>query len=210
MLKYLKKKFWKYLNRQSLNNWYKRNFSSPSPEFVKHKIIAKYNLQKALWIETGTYYGDTTNALSKISEKIISIEADNRLFDLAIKKFEDSDNIEIINGKSQDLLEGLLKGNINYKNLCIFLDAHTCLDHLTSKLVSKDENLETPIMIELDIIKNHLKNFDKVNILIDDIRLFNGKSINYPHLNQIVDWARNNNSNWFIEHDMFIINFKAS
>ena len=136
MLKYLKKKFWKYLNRQSLNNWYKRDFSSPSPEFVKHQIIAKYSLHKTLWIETGTYYGDTTKILSNISEKVISIEADDRLFNLAIKKFENSDNIEIINGKSQDLLEGLLKDNINYKNLCIFLDAHTCLDHLTNQLVS--------------------------------------------------------------------------
>ena len=96
MLKYLKKKFWKYLNRQSLNNWYKRDFSSPSPEFVKHQIIAKYSLQKTLWIETGTYYGDTTKILSNISEKVISIEADDRLFNLAIKKFENSDNIEII------------------------------------------------------------------------------------------------------------------
>ena len=79
MKKYFEKKFWKYIYRRSLNNWYKRNFSSPSPEFVKHEIIKKNNLDNSLWIETGTYYGDTTNLLSNLSSKVISIEADKRL-----------------------------------------------------------------------------------------------------------------------------------
>ena len=208
MSDYLKKKFWKHINRRSLNNWYKRNFSSPSPEFVKHQIIKKNNLQKSLWIETGTYYGDTTKILSDIAEKVISIESDKRLYDLAIKKFENSKKINVINGESQNLLQDILK-NENYKNLCLFLDAHTCLDHITNKLVSKNETLETPIMIELNIIESYIKKFNNVNILIDDIRLFDGKTKNYPNINEIVDWARKNNSSWFIEHDIFIINHKA-
>ena len=208
MSEYFKKKFWKHINRRSLNNWYKINFSSPSPEFVKHQVIKKYNLQKSLWIETGTYYGDTTKILSDISEKVISIELDKRLYDLAIKKFENLKKINVINGQSQNLLEDILK-NESYKNLCLFLDAHTCLDHITNKLVSKNETLETPIMIELNIIESYIKKFNNVNILIDDIRLFDGKTKNYPNINEIVDWARKNNSSWFIEHDIFIINYKA-
>ena len=208
MSEYFKKKFWKHINRRSLNNWYKRNFSSPSPEFVKHQVIKKYNLQKSLWIETGTYYGDTTKILSDISEKVISIESDKRLYDLAIKKFENSKKINVINGESQNLLQDILK-NESYKNFCLFLDAHTCLDHITNKLVSKNETLETPIMIELNIIESYIKKFNNINILIDDIRLFDGKNQNYPNINEIVDWARKNNSSWFIEHDIFIINYKA-
>ena len=208
MSDYLKKKFWKHINRRSLNNWYKRNFSSPSPEFVKHQIIKKNNLQKSLWIETGTYYGDTTKILSDIAEKVISIESDKRLYDLAIKKLENSKKINVINGESQNLLQDILK-NESYKNLCLFLDAHTCLDHITNKLISKNETLETPIMIELNIIESYIKKFNNVNILIDDIRLFDGKNQNYPNINEIVDWARKNNSSWFIEHDIFIINYKA-
>ena len=208
MSDYFKKKFWKHINRRSLNNWYKRNFSTPSPEFVKHQVIKKYNLQKSLWIETGTYYGDTTKILSDIAEKVISIESDKRLYDLAIKKFENSKKINVINGESQNLLQDILK-NESYKNLCLFLDAHTCLDHITNKLISKNETLETPIMIELNIIESFIKKFNNINILIDDIRLFDGKTQNYPNINEIVDWARKNNSSWFIEHDIFIINHKA-
>ena len=210
MKEYLKRKFWKNIYRRSLNNWYKRNFSSPSPEFVKHEIIKKNNLNNSLWIETGTYYGDTTNLLSNISSEVISIEADKRLFELAVKKFQNTKNIKIINGRSQSVLEEILKNNENHKNLCLYLDAHLCMDHLTKTPTFKEENLETPIMVELNIIENYLKKFDKVNILVDDIRLFDGKTQNYPNLNVIVDWARKNNSNWFIEHDIFIIKFEAS
>ena len=61
-----------------------------------------------------------------------------------------------------------------------------------------------------NIIETYLTKFDRVNILVDDIRLFDGKTQNYPNLNEIVDWARKNKSNWFIEHDIFIIKFQAS
>ena len=210
MKKYFEKKFWKYIYRRSLNNWYKRNFSSPSPEFVKHEIIKKNNLDNSLWIETGTYYGDTTNLLSNISSKVISIEADKRLYDLAVKKFQNIKNIKIINDKSHSVLEEILKNSENHKNLCLYLDAHLCMDHLTRTPTFKEENLETPIMVELIIIENYLKKFDKVNILVDDIRLFDGKTQNYHDLNVIVYWARKNNSNWFIEHDIFIIKFETS
>ena len=49
-------------------------------------------------------------------------------------------------------------------------------------------------MIELKIIESYIKKFNNVNILIDDIRLFDGKTQNYPNINEIVDWARKNNS----------------
>ena len=129
---------------------------------------------------------------------------------MAVKKFQNSKNIQIINNKSQSTLDEILKNNQNHKNLCIYLDAHLCMDHLTKEPTFKEENLETPIMDELNIIETYLTKFDRVNILVDDIRLFDGKTQNYPNLNEIVDWARKNKSNWFIEHDMFIIKFQAS
>ena len=129
---------------------------------------------------------------------------------MAVKKFQNSKNIQIINDKSQSILEEILKNNQNHKNLCLYLDAHLCMDHLTKEPTFKEENLETPIMVELNIIEKFLTKFDRVNILVDDIRLFDGKTQNYPNLNEIVDWARKNKSNWFIEHDIFIIKFQAN
>ena len=45
---------------------------------------------------------------------------------------------------------------------------------------------------------------DKINILIDDIRLFNNKFQNYPKKDYLVNWCKDNNFDWEIEQDIFI------
>ena len=79
---------WLLKNHRKIKNWKKRNFSPPSPEFIKHQIIKNNNMQDSAWIETGTYYGETTKILSQISNKIVSIEADQDLYNLAKKTFQ--------------------------------------------------------------------------------------------------------------------------
>ena len=79
---------WLLKNRKHFKNWKKRQFSPPSPEFIKHDILKSNTLENCLWIESGTYYGNTTNVLSKIANKVISIEADERLFNLAKKNLK--------------------------------------------------------------------------------------------------------------------------
>ena len=88
----LKTFFWTLKNQRAIKNWKKRNYTPPSPEFVKHQIITNNNLENSLWIETGTYYGDTTKVLSKISKKTVSIEADDKLFNDVKKKLSYSVN----------------------------------------------------------------------------------------------------------------------
>ncbi|MDA1284668.1 MAG: hypothetical protein O3C61_07050 [Proteobacteria bacterium] len=86
-------------------------------------------MKNCLWIETGTYYGDTTYFLSKIAKKVISIEADKRLFNLASDRFKSFKNVEIFFSKSEKILQNILLKNRNFNNLCIYLDAHLCNDH---------------------------------------------------------------------------------
>ena len=117
--------------RKNFKNWKKRNFNPPSPDFIKHQIIKNHNLTNSIWIETGTYYGETTNVLSKITNKVVSIEADKRLFQLASNRFKNHNNVEIINGRSENILNEILKINISMKNICLYLDAHLCTDHIT-------------------------------------------------------------------------------
>jgi hypothetical protein len=43
--------------------------------------------------------------------------------------------------------------------------------------------------------------------MIDDVRLFNGSVHvygSYPTLDTLVDWARQHNLAWHIEHDIFV------
>ena len=202
--KLLNNKLWIIKNIRSLKNWHKRNFRSPSPEFVKQKILECHNTKNCLWIETGTYYGQTTNFLSKIAEKVISIEADKRLFDIAYNKFKLCKNVELHFGKSENILKNILQKNRKFKNLNIFFDAHLCHDHKKKINTFGTKNKSTPIIQELMTLEKNLKRFKNVNILIDDIRLFEIKYHNYPGIDVLVNWCRKNNLKWTIEQDIFI------
>ena len=200
----LKTFFWTLKNQRAINNWKKRNYSPPSPEFVKHHIITNNNLENSIWIETGTYYGDTTKVLSKISKKTVTIEADDKLFNDVKKKLSYLKNVEFIKGKSEELLLDVINSNSEFDNICIYLDAHLCHDHLQNIKTFGKEDTATPIRVELDYIEKTLNNFKKMNILIDDIRLFNNNFQNYPSKDLLVDWCKKNKLSWEIEHDIFI------
>ena len=195
---------WSFKNRKSLKNWRARNFSPPSPDVIKHQILMNNNLKDSLWIETGTYYGETTKLLSKISKKTISIEADKNLFETSNKILKNFKNVEILNGKSEDLLDKVISKNLNFKNVCIYLDAHLCQDHLKNTKTFGNENTATPILNELEIVSKYVSSFEKIVVLIDDIRLFQGKFQNYPDKNTLVNWCKENNFLWEIEQDIFI------
>ena len=195
---------WSFKNRKSLKNWRARNFSPPSPDIIKHQILMNNNLKDSLWIETGTYYGETTKLLSKISKKTISIEADKNLFETSNKILKNFKNVEILNGKSEDLLDKVISKNLNFKNVCIYLDAHLCQDHLKNTKTFGNENTATPILNELEIVSKYVSSFEKIVVLIDDIRLFQGKFQNYPNKNTLVSWCKKNNFLWEIEQDIFI------
>ena len=200
----IKHLIWSFKNRKSLKNWRARNFSPPSPDVIKKQILVNNNLKDSLWIETGTYYGETTKLLSKISKKTISIEADKNLFETSNKILRNLKNVEILNGKSEDFLDKVISKNLNFKNICIYLDAHLCQDHLKKTKTFGNENTATPILNELEIVAKYVANFEKIVVLIDDIRLFRGKFQNYPNKNTLVDWCKENNFLWEIEQDIFI------
>ena len=157
-----------------------------------------------MWIETGTYYGNTTKVLSKISKKTVSIEAQKDLYNFSKKNLSNLRNVEIILGKSEDILEKVFSENLDFENVCIYLDAHLCQDHLRNTKTFGTEIDGTPILKEMELIKKFLKSFKNVNILIDDIRLFNGNFQNYPSKDFLVEWCKENNFLWEIEHDIFI------
>ena len=196
--------FWLLKNHRQIKNWKKRNFTPPSPEFIKHQIIQNNNIKDAAWIETGTYYGETTKILSKISMKIISIEADEDLYNLAKKTLSNLKNVELMLGKSENELPNAIQKLKNYKNICIYLDAHLCHDHIKNIKTFGNEENATPIKRELKFIQECKDEFNKITILIDDIRLFNEKFQNYPKKNYLVNWCTENNFEWEIEQDIFI------
>lgn len=175
-----------------------RNFEVPCPNFIKHALLKRLSVPNATWIETGTYMGESTEILIQDSKEIYSLEPMKELYDLACLKFKGRNEIKLINGTSEQFLDGTLKeinGDINF-----WLDGH----HSEGNTFKGDTS--TPIIKELETISLHLSHFQKVTIFIDDARCFsNAKQFeDYPKLNYLVEWSNANNLYWEIKFDIFI------
>jgi hypothetical protein len=180
-------------------DWADRQFAAPSPHFVKQEVLLRNGLRDAIWIETGTFMGDTTSVLSKVATMVYSIEPEPTLFSKAEQKFRNTRNVKIISGLSEEVLPKLLPTLSG--DVCFWLDGH-----YSSGITFKGPQ-ETPILDELDIIGRNVAKMGKVLVLVDDIRLFDPRNPEfsaYPSIDFLVDWARKHDLSWHIEHDIFI------
>jgi hypothetical protein len=185
--------------RRELFRWAAQGCPAPSPPFVKRSVLQRNGIAGATWIETGTFMGETTEYLSKIASKVISIEPEPNLYRSAVEKFRGQANVELHNGLSEDLFKKILPGLSG--DVCFWLDGHF------SSGVTYQGPKDTPILDELSHIQFNLKRLAKVVVLVDDMRCFDPSVINYkdyPGRSVLVDWARTMGMFWHIEHDIFI------
>jgi hypothetical protein len=193
-----------YIFFKDLILWYKRNYSGHSPTFIKRTVLIKNALSNSIWIETGTYLGQTTKFLSKHFCKIYSIEANLALFNSSKKYLKKYKNIEIINATSEIGLKKILSKKIN-KDVNFFLDAHGVSNNKTKTYIGKESN---PVLSELNVIKKKINNLKNFRIFIDDV---DWCAIDYVRkhksfkLSLIINWCRKNNLQWIISNNILII-----
>jgi hypothetical protein len=184
---------------RSYRQWKRNQFAAPSPHYIKQACLIRNGIPDAVWIETGTFLGQTTQFLSKHATKVYSVEPEPTLFANAQKYFSKFGNVEILNGASESVFPKLLpriNGDVNF-----WLDGH-----YSSGITFKGQQ-DTPIVDELKQISQNLHHFAKVCVLVDDLRCFNPQQSEYstyPPLDFLVDWARQNSFHWHIEHDIFV------
>jgi hypothetical protein len=180
-------------------DWSRSKYAAPSPHFIKQACLLRNAYPNATWVETGTFLGETTEVLSKHGSMVYSIEPEPALFANARAYFNSFDNVEILNGTSEQVFPSLLPkihGDVNF-----WLDGHY------SAGVTFHGSQDTPILDELKSIAANLGHFNRTCVLVDDIRCFDPhQSIygSYPPLDALVDWARENKLHWHIEHDIFV------
>ena len=185
--------------RSDFSAWKQRGYLENSPQKVKQNVFLKYGIEGANWVETGTYLGTTTQYLSNLSHHVYSIEPEQNLYSDACKRFEGR-NVTLFNDTSKNVLPSLLpnlNGNINF-----WLDGH-----YSAGLTFKGDK-DCPVEDELSSIEANFDNFEKISILIDDVRCFlssESEYSDYPSIDYLVDWARKMNMIWTIEHDIFIM-----
>lgn len=136
------------------------------------KILEKYKKEINTFIETGSYQGDgISDALITDFAQIYSIEFYEDRYKFCRDKFAGQKNVSILQGGSPKVLSILLS---TIKNRILFwLDAHynPCAPESGNPIPLTEP---FPLLQELEIIKKHvIKNH---TILIDDRRMFNGKT----------------------------------
>jgi hypothetical protein len=193
--------------RRSLKNeekvWTARDFAAPSPSWIKRRALLRLGMKNATWVETGTFMGDTTALLAAESEAVYTIEPDASLFEKASNRFSGDHKIRVIHGLSENVFPQLLptlNGRINF-----WLDGHY------SGGITHKGPIDCPVRQELANIQEHIRRFESIVVLIDDMRCFDPsvpEYADYPSIDYLVDWARANHLGWHIEHDIFVAKSK--
>ena len=126
------------------------------------------------FVETGTYLGDTVEAVRGDFERIYSVELHPELARDAQNRFAGDPNIRILQGDSAELLPGILR---EVEGPCLlWLDGHY------SSAGTARGSKDTPILEELAHVFRD-RGRDHV-ILIDDARLFDGRP-DYPKIAEL-------------------------
>lgn len=178
--------------------WEERRYSSPSPSHIKRSVLLRLGIPDAIWVETGTFMGDTAAMLATIASAVYTIEPEKKLYESAAARFAQDSKVHAIHGLSEDVFPTLLptlSGDVNF-----WLDGHY------SGGITHQGPTDCPVRDELSNISANMEKFSKVMVMIDDVRCFNPsvpEYKDYPDINYLVDWARANRMRWHIEHDIF-------
>lgn len=152
------------------------NFGIPE----KETEFLKKNIGLDVFVEGGTYRGDTAKKMSEFFNKVYTIEKSDVMFDIAKENLKDRSNVVMLKGDTREHLEQILEHN---DNILFWLDAHW------SGGDTYGEDDECPLIEELKIIFKYPKRYV---ILIDDARLFLAppphphKAENWPSLKEII------------------------
>lgn len=167
------------------------------PQSVKLAVIQQHipNQRPGVFIETGTYRGDTVAAIKEEYAKVISIEVDEALYRLACARFAADINVEIVYGDCAQKLPAIL-ANL-HEPAVFWLDGH-----YSGGETGKGE-IDDPILISLHQIAA-LPALEHV-IFIDDARTFDGRE-GRPDIADIFNSIKKINSRYIlrVQNDIII------
>ena len=174
------KKLRRRAEESEVAEWERRGRPAPPPHVIKQRVLLQYANRYGLrvLVETGTYLGDTVEAMKHRFDKIYSIELSEELFRRAKERFASEEHIKLIHGDSGKVLEVVTK-ELTQPAL-FWLDGH-----YSAGITAKGET-ETPICEEL----KHILNVQPLGhvIIIDDARMF-GSDPAYPTIEELREFV---------------------
>lgn len=199
-----KKGFFRSLKRQHDRRRHERRYCEAilrggyplPPQSVKLAVIRHGipNPHPHVFVETGTYFGDTVAAIKDMYSNVISIEVDEALYKKACIRFAADKNVHIVHGDCARELPAIL-ASLN-EPAVFWLDGH-----YSGGETGKGE-IEDPILISLNQIaaspiRGHV-------IFIDDARTFDGRE-GHPDISEVLNCIKKIDSRYIIRVQSDII-----
>lgn len=160
----------------ALRAWERGERPVPPPPVVKQHTLLEYAQRYGLqtFVETGTYYGDTTEAMRSHFDRVYSIELSDELFARASRRFRNAPDVELLHGDSGEVLPRVVR-HLDEPAL-FWLDGH-----YSGGETARGTD-ETPVLAEVRCVlespvRGHV-------MVIDDARLF-GTDPAYPTLEEL-------------------------
>jgi FkbM family methyltransferase len=128
-----------------------------------------------VFVETGTFNGDTAELASGMFNRVITIELSSKQYAIASARLSNLRNVTTFEGNSPAVLKSISQ-ELSERSVLYWLDAHWCGG------ITAGSNCECPLMDELNAIGSLN---DNSVVLIDDARFFISPP---PAPHQLTDW----------------------
>jgi hypothetical protein len=152
-----------------------------------------------IFVETGTFKGDTVNAMLPYFDRFITAELSEPLWKEVAERFAGEEKVEPYLGNSPDVIAKFSPA-LNDSSVLYWLDAHWCVADDTS-----GEKSQCPLLEEIHAI-GQLN--DQSVILIDDARLFLAappaphEISQWPSIDSIITALKQTSS----QHELSVVN----
>ena len=121
-----------------------------------------------VFIETGTWYGETLARVKGHFTRLVSIEISAQIAENARRRFADDRHVEIVTGRSEAELPLVLAARDASAPTVLWLDGHFS----GSRYETAKGEVDSPVLAELDAALRGVADDDV--IIIDDARLYRG------------------------------------
>jgi hypothetical protein len=152
---------------------------APAPEAKREHLLAIFRRRRhEIFVESGTYLGDTVAYLRPHARRIVSIEVEPKLCADAARRFRGDDAIEIVEGDALTLLPGIL-ARCESPPL-VWLDGH-----FSGGVTGQGAEIEpAPAILE------SLRVPAGTTVVVDDLRMFGRDPAPWPSLDRLLLAAR--------------------
>lgn len=155
--------------------------SPPAIAKQRHLLNVLTSRGHRVFVEAGTYKGETTAFFARRVEQVYSVELHAELFAAAEKRFAKQPNVTLVHGDSLIEIPKIVAGCLESPPL-VFLDGHF-------------SGVGTAEGMEMEPAESTLRRLSDVTppgttIVIDDLRLFGSGLAGFPQLDAITDAAR--------------------